>query len=93
MRLYVFHIRFSVAKYTAAIIFPKRYCLLMADEKKETEEPEETHFDRRRKYKELVSGGMSDKEAMEKTWPTSAASIAKNVKEKADNEEKKKKEK
>lgn len=61
------------------------------EEKKEDEPAEETHFDRRRKYRELISGGMSDKEAMEKTWPTSAATMAKNAKETADKAEKGKK--
>ncbi len=46
------------------------------------EEPEETSTDRRMKYKKLMAGGMSDKVAMEKVWPTSAASIAKNKKDK-----------
>jgi len=55
----------------------------------EKEEPEETHFDRRKKYRELVAGGMTDKEATEKVWPTSAATIAKNVKEKADKKKEK----
>lgn len=63
----------------------------MTEEKKE--EPEETHFDRRRKYRELVAGGMTDKEATEKVWPTSAATIAKNVKEKKDKDEKDKEKK
>ena len=64
--------------------------LTMADEK---EEPEETHFDRRRKYRELVAGGMTDKEATEKVWPTSAATMAKNAKEKSDKDDADEKEK
>lgn len=67
----------------------------MDNPKEKPEEEEETHFDRRRKYRELVAGGMSDKDASEKTWPTSAALIAKNAKEKKDNDaakEKKEKE-
>jgi len=66
----------------------------MADEKKEEpEEVEETHFDRRKKYRELVAGGMGDKQASETVWPTSAATIMKNVKDKKDKEEKAKAEK
>lgn len=64
----------------------------MADAKKDEPEVEETHFDRRKKYRDFVKGGMTDKEATEKVWPTSAATIAKNVKEKKDKDEKGKKE-
>ena len=63
----------------------------MEDIKDEPEE--ENHFDRRKKYRELVKGGMTDKEATEKVWPTSAATIAKNVKEKSDKDEEDRKEK
>ena len=65
----------------------------MTDKKEEPEEAEETHFDRRRKYRELVAGGMGDKQASETIWPTSAATIMKNVKEKKDKDEKDKKDK
>ena len=48
------------------------------------EEPEETHFDRKKKYKLLVAGGMSDKAASETVWPSMASTILKNAKDKAD---------
>jgi len=47
-------------------------------------EKEETHFDRRRKYDSLIAGGMSDKEAKEKVWPTKRATTLQNAKEKAE---------
>lgn len=59
----------------------------MADAKEEPVE-EENHFDRRKKYRAFMAGGMTDKEATEKVWPTSAATIAKNVKEKKDKDDK-----
>jgi hypothetical protein len=49
---------------------------------------EETHIDRKKKYKELVAGGMSDKAATEKVWPSMTSTIVKNAKEKADKEAK-----
>ena len=58
----------------------------MEDEK--NEELEETSTDRRMRYKKLVAGGMRDRQAMEKVWPTSDASIAKNKKDKEDKENK-----
>jgi len=61
----------------------------MEDEEKK--EPEETHFDRKKKYVELVKEGMSDKEAVETVWPSSTARIAKNAKDKADKEDEEKK--
>ena len=48
----------------------------------------ETHLDRRRKYNELMAGGMSDKDANEKVWPTKRATTLQNAKEKADKEAK-----
>ena len=50
----------------------------------EEEADEETHIDRRKKYKDLVAGGMSDKTAKESVWPSTTAGIMKNAKEKAD---------
>lgn len=62
----------------------------------EKDEPEENHFDRRRKYRELMASGMTDREASETIWPTSAATIKKNAQDKRDKDakaaEKKKKE-
>lgn len=54
----------------------------MADDEKN----EESHFDRQKKYKGLVAGGMSDKKAVEEVWPTTKTGIAKNAKERADKE-------
>ena len=48
------------------------------------EEPEETHFDRKKKYRELIAKGVGDKEAVEAVWPSSTARIVKNAKDKAD---------
>ncbi len=50
----------------------------------EEPEEEETHLDRRKKYNELVAGGMRDKEATEKVWPRTTAGMVQNAKEKAD---------
>lgn len=52
--------------------------------KEEEKEGEETHVDRRMKYRKLVAGGMSDKEAAESVWPTTTAGLLKNAREKAD---------
>ncbi|HIH18701.1 TPA: hypothetical protein HA225_01865 [Candidatus Micrarchaeota archaeon] len=57
--------------------------MTLAEEKPD----EETHFDRRKKYKDLVAGGMSDKVATESVWPSTTANIAKNAKEAADKKE------
>ena len=57
--------------------------MTLAEEKPD----EETHFDRRKKYKDLVAGGMSDKGATESVWPSKTANIAKNAKEAADKKE------
>ena len=46
-------------------------------------EDEETAVDRRIKYRKLVKGGMSDKEATEAVWPTTTKGYLKNVAEKA----------
>lgn len=54
--------------------------MTLAEEKPD----EETHFDRRKKYKDLVAGGMSDKAATESVWPSTTANIAKNAKDAAD---------
>ncbi|VVB99598.1 Uncharacterised protein [uncultured archaeon] len=66
----------------------------MAVEKTDEPEIEETHFDRKRKYRELIAKGVGDKEAVEAVWPSSSARIAQNAKDKADGKaaEKKKKE-
>ena len=56
-------------------------------EEEKTEEPEETHFDRKKKYRELVATGVGDKEAVEAVWPSSSARIAKNAKDKANAKE------
>ena len=50
----------------------------------EKEEPEETAADRHKRYRELVSKGISDKEAVESVWPSTTARAAKNAKDKAD---------
>jgi hypothetical protein len=52
----------------------------MADEK---EEILETEGDRRKQYRKLRAGGMSDGKAMEKVWPTTSAGLKINVDEKA----------
>ena len=67
--------------------------LIMAEEKTEEPEVEETHFDRRRKYRELIAKGVGDKEAVEAVWPSSSARIAKNAKDKKDTADKKEKDK
>ncbi len=54
----------------------------------EEEPDEETHIDRRKKYKDLVAGGMNDKNAMESVWPSTTAGIMKNAKEKSDKKKK-----
>ena len=59
--------------------------MALAEEKPEVEE---THLDRRRKYNELVAGGMRDKDASEKVWPTKRATTLKNAEEKAEKEAK-----
>lgn len=59
----------------------------MAEEKTVEPEAEETHFDRKKKYRELVATGVGDKEAVEAVWPSSSARIAKNAKDKADAKE------
>ncbi|MCX6772450.1 MAG: hypothetical protein NTV88_01620 [Candidatus Micrarchaeota archaeon] len=64
----------------------------MVDDKEEPE-VEETHFDRRKKYKAFVAGGMSDKQASETVWPTSAATMTKNAKDKKEKDAKEGKEK
>ena len=56
-------------------------------EEEKTEEPEETHFDRKKKYRELVATGVGDEEAVEAVWPSSSARIAKNAKDKANAKE------
>jgi|GEM_PF-1579716 len=48
------------------------------------EEVEETHLDRLKKYRALVAGGMLDKDATEKVWPSTTANMVKNAKEKSD---------
>jgi hypothetical protein len=49
------------------------------------DEPDgETHLDRRKKYKDLVAGGMSDKIATEEVWPSTTVGMVKNAKEAAD---------
>ena len=58
--------------------------MTLAEEKPE----EETHVDRKSKYKLLVAGGMSDKAAAETVWPSMRSTIVKNAKEKADMEAK-----
>lgn len=50
----------------------------------EKEEDGETHLDRRKKYNDLVAGGMRDKEASESVWPSTTAGLVKNAKERAD---------
>ena len=52
----------------------------MDDEK---EEILETEGDRRKKYRKLRLGGMMDKEATEKVWPSTSAGIKINFDEKA----------
>ncbi len=56
-------------------------------EEEKTEEPEETHLDRKKKYRELVASGVGDREAVEAVWPSSSARVAKNAKDKADAKE------
>ena len=63
-------------------IIAGRMHMTLGEEKPE----EESHFDRRRKYNELMAGGMSDKEAKEKVWPTKRATTLQNAKEKAEKE-------
>ena len=65
----------------------------MAEEKTEEPEIEETHFDRKKKYRELIAKGVGDKEAVEAVWPSSSARIAKNAKDKEDADAKAKDEK
>jgi len=51
---------------------------------KEEPEDEETHIDRKKKYVAFVAGGMSDKLAMEKVWPTTTEGMERNAKERAE---------
>lgn len=57
----------------------------MADEEKPKDE---TEFDRRQAYRKLRAGGMQDVEAREKVWPSTTAGLNKNIKEKAERDEK-----
>jgi len=50
----------------------------------EENEVEETTHDRRKQYDAMRKGGMSDKDASEKVWPTTHDGIMRNIKEKAD---------
>lgn len=54
------------------------------EEKTPVEPAEETHFDRKKKYRELIASGVTDKEAVESVWPSTTARIAKNAKDKKD---------
>ena len=47
----------------------------------EDKEEEETYIDRRRNYKNLVAGGMSDKNARDAVWPTTHEGVLKKAKE------------
>lgn len=49
----------------------------------------ETHFDRRKNYRELVASGVPDGIAKEQVWPSTTAGVAKKAKEAADKKEKK----
>jgi hypothetical protein len=46
------------------------------------EEKEETAPERRKRYRDLMAGGMSDKNATEQIWPKMNATILKNANEK-----------
>jgi hypothetical protein len=43
-------------------------------------EKEENAVDRKLKYRKLVAGGMSDRDASEEVWPTTAAGMLRNRK-------------
>ena len=58
--------------------------MTLAKEKPE----EETHFDRRKKYRELVAGGMTDRNATETVWPSTKLGMEKKAKDKAEKEKK-----
>jgi len=48
----------------------------------ETKLIDESYLVRRGKYKALVAGGMSDKNAKEEIWPSTSAGILRQAKEK-----------
>ncbi|MFA4982776.1 MAG: hypothetical protein WC588_01025 [Candidatus Micrarchaeia archaeon] len=47
----------------------------------ETKTIDNAYLERRGKYKALVAGGMSDKDAKERIWPSTAAGILRQAKE------------
>lgn len=59
-------------------------------EEEKTDEPEESHLDRKKRYVDLIAKGVTDKEAVEQVWPSTTARIAKNAKDKKDADDKEK---